>query len=410
MNRALLLLLAISACDRLPFRADPHATHAGDAAAEANPVAFYTCPMHPTIKQPGPGKCPLCGMDLTPVTKAELETGAIRVDATRRERFGIEVAPAEVRVLATTLRAPAVVTWDPDRIRDVPVRVSGFVEDLVAGAPGEKVRAGQTLFTVYSPDLVATQEDLLRAAAQADAGAPGAAERRDAARRRLVRWGLTDAQVDGILQAQKPLERVPVLSPIGGWVLDRTVVAGSVVSPGQTVFRVGDLREVWLEAAVPEGRLDALAVGQTVTVRLAGEARTGKVAALLPEVDPTTRTARARVTLDNADGRLRPDQWASVEIALGGGEHLAVPESAVVYTGPRRVVFVDEGGDVLMPREVVTGIEADGWVEVREGLKAGEHVVVAGNFLVAADSRLKQGGEAKGGGAKGEGEHAGHGK
>lgn len=353
--------------------------------------------MHPSIQQPGPGKCPLCGMDLTPVTKSELTTGAVRVDVTRRERFGIELAPAAIRRMGASLRVPAVIAWDPDRVRDVPVRVAGFVEDLVAGAQGEQVRAGQVLFTLYSPDLVATQADLLRAAAQADAGASGAEARREAARHRLVRWGLTEAQVDGVLSTRQPLERVPVLAPIGGWVIDRTVVAGGVVSPGQTVFRIGDLREVWLEASVPEEHLADLSVGQPATVQVAGlaEPRTGRLALIRPDVDPATRTARVRVTLPNADGRLRPDQWATVEIDVAGGEHLAVPESAVIYTGPRRLVFVDTGGDLLSPREIEIGMESDGFVEVRAGLVAGEQVVVAGNFLVAADSRLKQGGEAR---------------
>lgn len=399
-----LALALLPACERvralLPDGggADGHAGHApaDERAAVAGDVAYYTCPMHPSIKQPGPGKCPLCGMDLTPVTKAELESGAVVVDAGRRERLGIRVEPAEVRPLRSTLSLPAVVAWDQARLVDVALKVEGWIEDLEVPAAGAHVKAGQTLFTLYSPDVVATQQDLIDATGQAKAGVPGAQSRADAARRRLDRWDVPDAIAERALADGKPVERIPVVAPAGGWVLEKTAVEGAVAPAGQTLYRIGDLSRVWLDVSVPESHVGRLRPGQAVTVRVPGAdaPRTGEVTLIYPGMAAATRTARVRVELPNPDGALRPDQWATVEIELDAGERLAVPEEAVVYTGPRRVVFVDADEDRLVPREVRTGVSADGWVEIVEGLQAGERVVTSGNFLVAADSRLRAGGEA----------------
>lgn len=418
MRRPLLLLLlaSITACSR-PAPVLPGAGQASHAAS-AGDVAYYTCPMHPSIQQPGPGSCPICGMTLTPVTQAELATGAVRVDAARRTQFGIELEAAAVRHMGASLRIPGVVGWDVDRLVDVSVRVAGWVK-AVRGAPGEEVRAGQTLFTLYSPELVAAQEDLLRATDQAASGDASAGVRRDAARLRLSRWGVPATQIDEIVRGGLAVDDLPVRATRSGAVLTRTLVEGGMVSPGQTLYRLGDLAKVWVEGAIPEDRVGDVSPGQSVTVSTVGggDPLQGRVERILPEVDPTTRTARLRVTVDNTLGVLRPDQWATIEVDVDGGEHLAVPESAVLYTGPRRLVFVDTGGDLLSPREVTTGMKSEGYVQVLDGLQAGDRVVRSGNFLVAADSRLKQGGETGGhkhgaGGAEGAAppsdEHAGH--
>ena len=394
MRRFLLLLhfiLPLGACSRAPT---PATAPAASVTASADDVAYSTCPMHPSIQQPGPGSGPICGMTLTPVTRAELATGAVRVDAQRRSQFGIELEAAAVRHMGSSLQVPAVVGWDADGLTDVTVRASGWVEH-VTGAPGEAVRAGQILFTLFSPELVAAQDDLLRTTTQARDGVALAAARRDATRLRLNRLGLANVEIDAIISGGHSVEKVPVRAPHGGVVLDRTVVEGAMVSPGQTLYRLGDLSMVWVEGAVPEDLLSALSPGQSVTVTAAGHEGpfSGTVERVLPELDATTRTARVRVTVRNADGKLRPGQWATVKVDVDGGDHLAVPESAVLFTGPRRVVFVDTGGDLLMPRDVVTGMKSDGYVQILDGLSAGDQVVRAGNFLVAADSRLKRGGE-----------------
>ncbi|MCK6502431.1 efflux RND transporter periplasmic adaptor subunit [Myxococcota bacterium] len=333
-------------------------------------------------------------MTLTPVTRAEISTGAVRVDAQRRSQFGIELEAAAVRQMGSSLQVPAVVTWDADALSDVTVRASGWVKH-VRGAPGEAVGAGEVLFTLFSPELVTAQDDLLRATAGAQDGDPASVARRDAARLRLMRLGLAASEIDAIVTAGRTIEDLPIRAPRAGVVLDRTAVEGAMVSPGQTLYRLGDASTVWVEGAIPEDQVGRLAPGQAVEVDATGlEAPlAGRVERVLPQLDATTRTARVRVSVRNPSGALRPDQWATLRVDIDGGEHLAVPESAVLYTGPRRVVFVDAGDDLLSPRDVVTGMKSDGYVEILDGLAAGEQVVRAGNFLVAADSRLKKGGE-----------------
>lgn len=397
MRRPVLVLLALlplAACSLAPSTSNTSATGQSAATTGTSEVAYYTCPMHPSIQQPGPGSCPICGMTLTPVTHAELATGAVRVDAQRRGQFGIELEAAAVRHMGSSLQVPAVVGWDPDGLSDVTVRASGWVKQ-VNGAPGESVRSGQVLFTLFSPELVAAQDDLLRATTAAADGDASAAARRDAARLRLTRLGLAGSEIDAIVREGHTTEEVPVRAPHGGIVLDRTVVEGGMVSPGQTLYRLGDLSTVWVEGAVPEDQVGALAAGQAVDVSATGldAPLRGTVERVLSQVDATTRTARVRVTVRNPDGKLRPDQWATLRVDIDGGDHLSVPESAILYTGPRRVVFVDTGDDLLAPRDVVTGMKSDGYVEILDGLAPGELVVRAGNFLVAADSRLKKGGQ-----------------
>lgn len=350
--------------------------------------------MHPSIHAEGPGKCPICGMTLVPVGKAELATGAVRIDAARRERYGIALAPAARRPMERSLDVPAIVDWDRGKISDVTLKVTGWISDVAVSEPGAPVRSGQVLFRVYAPDVVAAEDDLIRASKATDVGAK---DRGAAARQRLRRWDISDADIDAILAAGVAPDKFAVRSPRSGWILEQAAISGAMASPGQTLYRVGDLREVVLEASVPAADIGAVALKQRVAVRVAGSDAPldGTVAGIEPTVDPTTRTVRVRIAVDNAKGVLRPDQWATVEIREPLGERLAVPESAVVYTGPRRVVFVDEGGDRLVPHDVVVGASAGGYVEIVSGVDEGASVVVSGNFLVAADSRLQGGGEAK---------------
>jgi Cu(I)/Ag(I) efflux system membrane fusion protein len=332
-------------------------------------------------------------MTLTPVMKAELSSGAVRVDETRRAQFGIELEAATVRPMSASLEIPAVVSWDADRLFDVSIRVSGWASD-VSAAPGERVRGGRVLFRLFSPELVSAQDDLLRANEQASSGDPAALARRDAARLRLSRLGLAEVDLDQILRAGRASEEIPVRAPHSGVVLDRTMVEGAMVSPGQTLYRLGDLSTVWIEGALPEARVADVRAGQSVSVRVSGSdtRMEGVVDRVLPAMDPLTRTARLRVRVDNSAGQLHPDQWATIVVDVVRGDRLAVPGSAVLYTGPRRLVFVDAGDDLLIPREVTTGMTSEGYVQILSGLSEGERVVRAGTFLVAADSRLKQGG------------------
>jgi Cu(I)/Ag(I) efflux system membrane fusion protein len=408
-RRSLTLGLALlGACDRahdepnppmgdmpgMPGMSHPPPPAAAEPAPNggADDIAWWTCPMHNSIHAAGPGSCPICGMTLVPVKKADLTTGAVTMNDEARALAGVELATATVRTMRHTVHAVGTVTWDQERLTDVTIKVDGYVREAFVAATGTRVRRGQALFSLYSPDVLVAEEELLGALAADDAGA---AARAAAARRKLRLWDLGDAQIDRIVASGAALDAVPILSPVDGIVIEEDVVSGGAVERGARLYRLGDLRHVWIEAQIPETDVASVQVGQAVRVSFPDQdTRSGEVALVLPEIDPATRTATVRVELANDNGSLLPAEWASIDIDLDSGAQLTIPESAVLYTGSRRVVFVDVGNGRLEPRAIRIGARGDGFVAVEEGLAPGDRVVVSGNFQVAADSRIQSGDDA----------------
>lgn len=365
--------------------------------ADGSDIAHYTCSMHPSVKQEGPGACPICSMDLTPVTRQEVETGVIHVDARRRQEIGVRTAPVEVRPVEVTIRAVGTVKTDETKLSAVSLKYGGWIERLYIEETGQPVRRGQPLLALYSPELVAAQEELLTALrSQRAAGETDLPQRADylvqAARRRLALWDIASGQVDEIARTGKTLDRVPVFSPVSGFVVERMVVEGEAVQPGQTLFRIAGLDTVWVEADVYESELALVRVGQPAEVtfpHLAGKTLRGRVGFVDPFLSGGTRTAKVRIELPNPGLELKPEMYANVVLRSDEGEHVMVPEEAVIYAGPRRLVFVDLGEGRLEPREIEVGAKAGDAYAVLSGLEPGEVVVTSGNFLIAAESRLK---------------------
>jgi Cu(I)/Ag(I) efflux system membrane fusion protein len=213
-----------------------------------------------------------------------------------------------------------------------------------------------------------------------------------AAERKLLLLGLAPRQLADLKQRGAPVEDLPIASPASGFVIEKDVVEGAAVEPGQRLYRIAALDEVWVEAAIYEADLPYVAVGQRARVTLPyGPTRelTGEVAAVYPYLDPASRTGKVRIALPNKDLALKPEMYADVTIERALGPRLVVPVSAVVYTGRRRLVFVDAGDGRLRPQEVTLGARADDRVEVTAGLAAGETIVTEGDFLVAAESRIR---------------------
>ena len=369
-----------------------HAKH-DSTPPQSGEVAYYTCPMHPSVKQAGPGKCPICGMDLTPVTRAELESGTIVVDDARRQRIGVRTAPATRQKVELRIRAVGEVKVDETRLADVNLRMSGWVQRLAVNQTGQRVARGQTLFTLYSPELYTAQLEYLAAVRkQSGAASELLAGLARASRQRLRLLGMTEAQVEELEKRGEAWEHVPIAAPATGYVIDKDVVEGARVEAGMRVYRIADLSKVWIDAEVYESDLPHVRVGQPVIVRLPyvpDKTYEGKVDFVYPTLQSKTRTGRARVVLKNPDLELKPDMYANVELLVELGERLTIPDSAVIYTGPRRLVFVDLGEGRLQPKAVKLGVHADGLYEVTEGLKSGDIVVTSGNFLIAAESRLR---------------------
>ncbi|MCM2313935.1 MAG: efflux RND transporter periplasmic adaptor subunit [Thermoanaerobaculia bacterium] len=376
-------------------------------------VAYYTCPMHPSVKQPGPGKCPICGMELTAVTKRDAASGIIVVDSARRQAIGVKTALVGTRALTRSVRVVGRTTYDESRVRDVTLKLSGFVEKLHVNTTGQPVRAGQPLLSIYSPELFAAQKELLLAVqSQRSASGSGAPDRADylveSAKKRLQLWGFSRGQVDEIARTGKAIERMPVLSPYSGFVIEKNVVEGAAVASGERVFRIAALDVIWVEADVYERDLASVVVGQTARVSfqyLPGEVREGKVAYVYPYLDPGTRTGKIRIELANAKLDLKPEMFADVELESQSGEQLVVPTDSVVDTGPRKLVFLDLGEGRIKPQEIRTGDSNDEWIAVLEGVKEGDRIVTAANFLIAAESRIRSAAESWGGEGAG---HAGH--
>jgi Cu(I)/Ag(I) efflux system membrane fusion protein len=335
-------------------------------------------------------------MDLVPVTREEMESGEVRIDTERRQRVGIRSGRVVRGPFELSLRAVGRVTADETALVDVSVKTRGWITRLDVASLGAPVRKGETLFAFYSPELLAAQQELLQALRSQSAASGGSApERADplvrAARRRLALWNIADADVAALIRRGEPQDALPVRSPASGYVIEKDVVEGAAVEPGARLFRIAPLDHVWIETAIQEADLQLVSVGQSARVSLPslpGVSLVGSVGYVYPTLDADTRTGRIRIVLPNPEGSLLPDMYANVELRVDRGEKLLVPASAVLYAGPRRIVFVDLGEGRLAPREVEIGAGNGEVYEVLSGLEEGETIVTSGNFLVAAESRL----------------------
>jgi Cu(I)/Ag(I) efflux system membrane fusion protein len=320
----------------------------------------------------------------------------VRIATGRRQEIGVVTERAERRALVVPVRAAGKVVFDETRLADVTVKYSGWIERLHVDEPGQLVRRGQPLFSLYSPELLAAQHEYLAAlASQTEARATGAPDRADylvaAARQKLRLWDLGAGQIERLERTRQPLASLPILSTVSGYVVEKAVVEGSAVEPGMRLFRLAGLDEVWVEAEVYESELPLLRVGDSALVTfpyLPGRSLAATIAFVYPYLDPATRTGRVRVELPNPGLELKPDMYANVTLDKALGERLAVPAEAVLHAGERQFVFVDLGEGRLAPRRVTLGQRAGDWVEVLAGLEEGEVIVTSGTFLVAAEARL----------------------
>jgi Cu(I)/Ag(I) efflux system membrane fusion protein len=385
-----------------------HATASGVSSAAAaatgsgsgGDVSYYTCSMHPAVHAHEPGNCPICSMKLTPVTREEEHAGVIHIEENRRALLGIRTTKVVRAPIDLEITAKGRVVVDETRLHEITLKLGGYISDLRVNAPGQAVSRGDTLFTLYSPELYAAEQEYLIAHQNHDAmrvnGDASHTERLvRAAETRLRLWGMADDQIAALARRGEPIERVPFQAPASGVVIEKAVVDGAAVTAGQRLFRIADLGQVWVEADVYESDLSRIAKNTPASIALdylPGKTFDGKVAFIYPYLDPAARTGRVRIALPNKSLELKPDMYATVTFKLPLGPRLVVPISAVVYTGPRRLVFMDLGNGALRPREVAIGARSGDLVEIASGLDEGDVVVSSGNFLVAAESRVRSAG------------------
>ncbi len=395
------------------------ATMSGDekpGGAKSGDVDYYTCTMHPSVKSHDPkAKCPICGMDLVPVMKkgvAGMTTNAaasmrdeekpseFSVPVERQQQIGVTYGTIEKRSFTNTVRAVGMVAYDKQRHWDYVTRVEGYVKELFVFSRGELVEKDAPLLTIYSPDLLTTQNefvDLLKTRDETQTNGSRAVldttgRLVESARQRLRLWNITDDQIAELEKTRKPSETLTLRSPFKGVVQDLGVDQGRRVMVGDHLVDIADLSVVWVWAQFYQDELPMLKKGLPITITTSsypGEKFNGKISVVDPFLNEASRTGRVRIDVENADFKLRPDMYVDTELTMDMGEGLGVPVPAVLPTGRHNIVFVDKGEGKLEPRYVELGRKYGDFYEVKSGLKEAERVVTSANFLIDAEAKVQ---------------------
>lgn len=398
------------------------------AAAGEREVEYYTCSMHPYLREPEPGNCPSCGMKLQPVYKGgatgEGSDGTIHVSAEEQRLLGIRTIRVGRAAGGHSIRTVGRIEVNTERVHHVHTRMRGWVERVHVGALEVMVRSGQPLLEIYAPEIVSTQEEYLLALRSVDVLGPdadpfareGAEKLRDAARDRLRQWNVPATTIAAIERTREVERTYTLRAPITGYIQRIQAVHGDQVDPSTVLYQIADISEVWLIAEIYEQDISSVRTGQRVTATVAGlpgRTFTGVITYIYPTIESSTRTNRVRVSIANPDYALKPGMFADLTIEVGsGGEaatgdtrpRLAVPIDAVLVTGTRNLVFREHAPGIFEPVEVTLGAARGGVYEVMAGLREGDTIVERGAFFLDSESQLRGLG-----GSAGANPHAGHG-
>jgi Cu(I)/Ag(I) efflux system membrane fusion protein len=374
---------------------------AAPAAPAGKKLLYYRNPMGLPDTSPTPKKDSM-GMDYIPVYEGEDEGGGseVKIGTAKVQKLGVKAEAAAQRELSRPIRAAGRVEIDERRLHNVAPKFEGWVEKLHVNATGQPVAKGQPLFEAYSPELVSAQREYQLAAqglaSLKDAPAEAQVSMKrlaEAALARLRNWDISDEQVAALAAGGEVRRTLSLRAPAGGVVLEKKAVAGMRFMPGEMLYQIADTGGVWVIADVFERDIAALKVGQKANVSINAfpeKAFEGRIAYIYPTLNAQTRTVPVRVELPNPGGLLRPAMYANVEFGAGStAKVVTVPTSAVIDSGTRQTVIVQKAEGRFEPREVKLGVRGDDYVEVREGVKEGELVVVAANFLIDSESNLK---------------------
>ena len=350
------------------------------------------------------------------------ETPTVEIPLDKQQLIGVKTVAASVKPLQKIIRTVGRIEYDERNLATVNTKIEGWIERLYVNYTGKYVKKGDPLAEIYSPELVATQQEFLNLLkwskntnppSPPDNASPplkkgdvggfsnetlGEMLSRDAdkiveaARQRLRLWDITDAQIKKIEETGKPIRTLTIFSPASGYVVQKTALQGMRVMPGEKLFDIADLSTVWIVSDIYEYEVHLIKTGQTAKISLSyfpGREFSSTIDYIYPSLAGETRTAKVRFTIANPGGQLKPQMFTNVEVKINLGNKLAVPESAVIDTGIRQIVYVDKGEGYFEPREVMLGVKAEGMVEVLKGIKAGEKVASSGNFLIDSEAQLK---------------------
>ena len=384
---------------------------AGEQMAATQPAGdgmglqYYTCGMHPWVILPKPGLCPVCHMDLTPIDPEKF-TGEITIDPTTVQSIGVRIERVTKGPLVQTIRTVGTVVYDETRVRDVNIKVSGWIEKLHVDFLGADVEAGEPLLDLYSPALYEAQEQYLLEYRRRGGAGPGAGARAredrfdllEAARTRLIYYDITPEQIRRLEESGFPSKTMTIHSPHEGVVIAKHANEGMRVDEGMQVYRIADLSKVWVMVALYEHQSPFVEVGQRASMSLSylpGRTFEGEVIFVYPYLDEKTRQVSVRLEFDNPTGpeMLKPGMYASVKLQRTlAGERTLVPRAAIIDTGERQVAFVSLGEGRFEPRDLRIGVETTaGVVEVLDGLQPGEMVVTSGQFLLDSEAKIREG-------------------
>jgi len=412
---------------------------------EEGEIEYWTCAMHPSVRVKEPGKCPICGMETIPVwkkdnshdkpvTQANMEEedstkdgedmsgmqghdhstmgvptkkdkgleskSTFTVSPERQQLIGVKTQLALVRPMDKEIRTVGVVTLDETKIYNVQTRISGWIDKVFVDFTWQHVNVGDPLFSIYSPELVSTQQEyLLALKSKKILGnnefvdiASSANSLLEATRRRLELWDISNNQINELEKTRKVKETLIFYSPVKGHVAKKNIFENMYVEPNTTLYKIADHSVVWVQVDIYENEISLIKLGQQATMTLAsfpGEEFSGKVTFIWPHLDPKSRTIKVRLEFPNPDMKLLPEMYANVDIIIPLGELLSIPKSSVLRTGKQDIVFVDRGEGNIEMKRVKLGQEAGGYYEVLRGLHKGENVVSSANFLIDSESKVQ---------------------
>jgi len=379
---------------------------------------LYTCSMHPFIIKDKPGTCPICAMELikkiegaadngvqTPEQQQQAEMlGHVSMSANQRIMANVATTEAKQGTLNKEINAVGIVQYDQSRQAKVTAWIAGRIDKLNVSTVGAYVSKDKPVAEVYSPDLVATQQEYLLAVKSRDqlknSPIPSISQNGDglvaSAKQRLMLFGVKENQIAELEKAGKPNIRLPIYTPLSGIVIEKMVQQGQYVNTGEVLFNIADLSKVWVEIDVFENEVPYVRVGQQVEIRSAiehGAAFNGRISFVYPFHDPKTHTVKARVEMPNPKHMLKPDMFVNAIIKVPLAKGIVVPVTAVIDTGKRQLVWVEVSPGMFEPREVQAGERIDDKVQILSGIKAGDKVAVSGSYLIDSESQLKGGGQ-----------------
>lgn len=390
--------------DLVPVYDESAASKPAESAQERK-VLYWQDPMNPQRRSDKPGKAP-DGMDLVPVyadagdaTQA-LPEGAFKITPEKQQLIGVQYGEVARQPMVKTIRAVGRLAYDETRIIRIHSKIEGWIERVYVDFTGKLVEVGQPLLSIYSPELVATQDEyLLALKAQEKLGgssfkevSDGASSLLESARRRLELWDITEEQILNLEKTRKPAKALTLYAQRGGFVTARNAYERQRITPETELYAIADLSNIWVIADVYEFEATFVRLGQSVKMTLGsfpGRAFWGKITYIYPQLEDATRTLKIRAEFSNADFALKPDMYADAEIRINYGTRLAVPQEAILDSGSEKTVFVARDNGYFEPRKVQLGAKVDNLFIVLSGLNAGERVVISGNFLVDSESRLK---------------------